>query len=316
MLKQFFNKTFWKYFIVSTLIFILTIALFTTNEQFDTILFHSIPSDLYLPAIFYTAVSMLPPLVTMGFAVAIFFTFRRTILTGVTNYFKLLATGLLFVIPFATANYLYQTSIQPHIFDEAINYTYSIKSYSRTPLNLKYNTREDLNYIKKNNHEEFTNKVVSNSRILFKIDSVTQEQSKLREHTSQLLATLPRDRARDAYDFYKLESWDIAFQHSDSTTLEGYPEDQLYQMAGDLEEISFQLIALNHEKSRRLFYFTLILIVYLIFATLGYTLRGQTISRICGYIAIVIVIIYSVNALYGWCSANTKEVSSLAKTIR
>lgn len=316
MLKQFFSKTFWIYFIVSTLVITVSTIAYIVYDKADLIFSHSTPSDLVVPYIQFSVLALLPSLIINAIAIATFFTFRKTTLKGAPNFFKLLCTGLLFIAPFSIAYYAYHSTIHPDIYKETVTYSYNIRMYSRTPQKIEGNTRENLNYNKTHDLESITDKVLTSSRLQFKLDSVTQEQDQRLKEARRLLALLPKERAEDAYAYYKLESWGIPFQYSSAETLEEYLEGDLYNLTSNLEEASYQVVSLKYEKLMRIVNVALIFLTYIVYAFLGYALRGKTLTKICGYIAIFIVITYSISYIYSWCGGTLKEIYHVGRSIR
>lgn len=317
-MTQFFNKRFWLYWVLTLLAVLIFYILLTANQYLDTFIYHSIPFNY---ATKFTLISVgiaLSSAIAVAAATSSFITFRRTSSKGISSFFQLLGIGLIFFLPFSIGAYLYDNNITPKLKMRSMKILYSIKTYSSYPNEIRDSSDLSHYFGKISNFENSTPIVLSGKTLQLRLDSLEKEQSKLISECSKLLSQLPSDLAEEAYSNYKLDLSGISYQFSETPTINSdsllyIQRVLLYDYAKRLAETTDSVNKFQIEKYKRISNATSILLFYIIFATMGYILRGKTLTKIFGIIAIIIVATYGLQLISSSLSTYLKEILTYTK---
>lgn len=317
-MNQVFSKRFWKYFIISFAIITLFSTIVIVNQYFDKFMFFSIPFSYGLRFSLIASAVILPFSLAIAVSISSFIAFRNTSLKGIPNFFKLLAIGLILFLPLSIGLYLYDWNIQPSVKKQSMEMFWSMKTYSLSPEEIKKESEKEVEFNKIPDFENSTPTVLSGAKLQFKLDSLKKEQYKQAFECRRLLALLPSEEAKEAYESYKLEQMGIEYQHAETTKISSdslayISQVLLYDEASYLSETIMLLGDYRIESYKRTIGGASLILSYLLFAILGYFTRSKTMTKIFGIIAVIIVASYLLNVTTNLITTYLKDILSYAK---
>lgn len=294
-MKKIFNCRFWKYFIITFVIIQLLAIISAVAHYTDQFFIHTTPISFALKFCLIASVLTLPAVFCCAISISSFVTFRYANSQNTPAFFKLLGTGLVFVIPLAVVIYIYDTSIQPRVKAQSLEMYWGIK-------NDLYPKVIDSKFDRTPNFEDINASVIPKERLQFKFDSLKIEQSKQIIECNKLLELLPSKLATEAYESYRLEQMGVDHRYAETTeasedSLAYIQQVLLYNQADNLAENSILLGEYQYESYKRNINAICLVLSYLVFATLGYCLRVKSMTKIFGIVAIIIVSFYMLYAV-------------------
>lgn len=309
-MKNILNKKFWKYFAITFIVVQVCYILFSFNEFIDTFLRYSISWEI---AIKYTlTVSLLMLSISLAVAVSVssFMAFRSLPQMTVSGFLRMLGVGLAAFVLLGVGGYWYNNNVQPELRAKSMEMYWSIKNNSGKDI-----SESRLDYMKIPDFRNELPSAASSSLISFKVDSLKKEQIRAVAECDRLLALLPNEYAKECFEAYGMEQYGISYP---SSTITDISADSLHNIQNillvdeqnRLYDSHVELVGYNAEKYSRILNAASFVFLYLLFAILGYCLRGKTLTRIFGVVAIVIV---AITVLYSISSYGTKLINSTVK---
>lgn len=293
--NRIFNKTFWKFFVITFAVIQFVAIASAVSEYFDRLMYYSTPFafEFYLT----TSMLVLPASLFSAIAVSSFVSFRCALINGSKDFFKLWGFGFVCFLVFSIGIYQYDCNIQPKIKQQSMKMFWEIKTGRIYPEKIEEKPNQNASLDKMPEFENITLSVLSGEEIRSASDSVKRQQQQQIHEVRELLAVLPFALAEEAYESYNLDRMGVEFQYAktvelSSDSLTYIQQVLLYEEASLLSENIINLIKYKIENYRRAINAVCCLLSFLIFAALGYLLKNKSLSKIFGIIAVVIVSIY------------------------
>lgn len=303
-MNKIFNRKFWKYFLIT----------FAVNGCLDKLMYYSAPINFALKYSLLTSALLLPTALCSAVSVASFMVFRRLPKMETPAFLRTLALGFAGFLVLSVAVYLSDWYVQPRLKTQAAEMLWDMK------MHFPRNTKDDI--FNQPDFENYSAKYMSREKLYFKLDSLNQQRNKDIAECGELLAMLPPDKVMEVYDSYGLRQMGVEYQHAETSRINEdsiayIQETLLYDRASQLIEDSAAFTTYRIESYERNATAVFVILLYLIFATLGYCLRNDSLRKIFGIIAIVFVsvlMIYSVNHFVA--ARSRQQIRSIDQSFR
>ena len=308
-MNKIFNQRFWKYFGITFLIILLLTVVSVAIKTVDQFVYHTIPLMYAFKFCIVASVLILPSLFCYATSVSSFVTFRTLPLQESTAFFRMLAAGLIGILVFSTAIYLYDWNIQPNLKKQSFEMYWEIKHSSFPKVDSEFN--------KIPNFEDISSTIWSKKKLQFKIDSLYELRNTQIIECNELLSLFSPEQAMEVYESYKLEKMGVEYQPGNVLIVSPdslfYMQDLLYQQSFSLAENNMLIGEYRFEKYKRSANAIYLLLSYLLFSTLGYYLRNKSMTKIFGVIAIVIVSVYMLYIMTNFVEVYIRQAFSIVK---
>lgn len=303
-MKQIFGKRFWKYFIIIFLVTALThfaYILATYSPDFYPL---SIDKGLYIALL--GALLALPSSLCMAISVAIFVGFRSANFSSTVDFVKTFALTAGCFLVLAGGFYVYNYTLRPRLYLESISSLWQIKTGSFHPTSIEDG---DSSGFSNPDFENTMPAAFSYQKLHFKIDSLSNAQREHIQESNRLLNQLPKEKADEAYESYKMELLGVEYGYATATNLDPdsimyIQQYTLYKEAQSLADTYAELVQYKIEYYKRWIDPVSLFLTFFIFAMVGYCSRNKSMNKIFGILAIIIVAV----AMFLSISAYTQSV--------
>lgn len=312
-MKQLFTRSFLKYFILTFILAQLIVFLSAGNHYFDQFFIQKTPVGYAFRFCLIASAMLIPTSLCYATGLSCFMTFRHVVVKDTASFFRLLATGLACFAVLAAAVYLYELHVQPGIKGKSMEMMWEIKTSSYYPKPIEKEPGQRSSYWEKPDFTSISTSAMPEKTLRFRTDSIRQEQKKLISECSSMLGSLTSELAKEAYESYNLKELGVDYSYTEKTaitpdSLAYIQQVLLYDKASELAENMTGLKEYHFESFSRLTSPLSIVLTYLIFALSGYFFRSKSMTKLLGWIAILIVSAYLVYSVSDQGNAYIKRV--------
>lgn len=252
-------------------------------------------------------------LIPYSLGVATFLSFWAMNSERRTGFFRILATGLVLVLPLSIMTYYYDWFIRPQTM--AVCAGKMIEMKQTYPQSLA-----DKSGIDKGQVLNKMSMTMSKTKLAARMDLLEASFQTDVDTCGLLLSILPDTLASEAYESYRLKEIGVAYQYAvhpaaSEDSLMFIQHTELYQHAISAWNTLTELQRHRKEYFDRTLNTACIIIMYLLFAIMGYLLRNKPIKKILTVFAILIVAAWIYHEISSIVQAHAQKINTVSRQI-
>lgn len=238
--------------------------------------------------------SLIPKILCYSVSIGAFLAFRKL---ADKRFLSAIISGLVIIIPMAVSIGCYDNMVLPSLTAKSVSIMWDVKMNLSPHYSVGDNfISDDLDFMSR------TPSTTSASVLSNRLDSLQYAAGEIRVECGKLLAQLPDTMSRSAYEAYRLEQMGVNYQHAvdainNVDVLNEIQQAALYDAASRLSETLHGYGKLRSESLHRMATAIWFMIYYLIFATIGYSVRKYPIKKTVLVTASAIISIAFINGV-------------------